>query len=37
MHIRKAIGGYGMNRREIADTVFQGRATPTVSSLSPGV
>jgi peptide/nickel transport system substrate-binding protein len=37
MRIRKAIGGYGMNRREIADTVFQGRATPTVSSLSPGV
>ena len=35
--VRKAIGGYGLNRREIADTVFQGRATPTVSALSPGV
>ena len=37
VRVRKAIGGYGLNRREIADTVFQGRATPTVSALSPGV
>ena len=37
VRVRQAIGGYGLNRKEIADTVFQGRATPTVSTLSPGV
>jgi glutathione transport system substrate-binding protein len=37
MRVRQAIGGYGLNRQENAQTVFQGRATPTVSVLSPGV
>jgi peptide/nickel transport system substrate-binding protein len=37
VRVRQAIGGYGLNRKEIAETVFQGRATPTVSALSPGV
>jgi peptide/nickel transport system substrate-binding protein len=35
--VRKAIGGYGLNRKQIAQTVFQGRATPLVSILPPGV
>jgi ABC-type transport system substrate-binding protein len=37
VRVRWAVGGYGLNRQEIAQTVFQGRATPTVSVLSPGV
>jgi peptide/nickel transport system substrate-binding protein len=37
VRVRKAIGGYGLNRKEIAQTVFQGRATPLVSILPPGV
>jgi ABC-type transport system substrate-binding protein len=37
VRVRQAIGGYGLNRKEIAETVFQNRATPTVSVLSPGV
>jgi len=37
MRVRQAVGGYGLNRKEIAETVFQNRATPTVSVLSPGV
>jgi peptide/nickel transport system substrate-binding protein len=30
-------GGYGLNRQQIAQTVFQNRATPLVSILPPGV
>jgi peptide/nickel transport system substrate-binding protein len=37
VRIRHAIGGYGLNRQEIAQTVFQNRATPLVSILPPGV
>jgi ABC-type transport system substrate-binding protein len=37
VRVRWAVGGYGLNRKEIAQTVFQNRATPTVSVLSPGV
>ena len=37
VRIRQAIGGYGLNRKEIAQTVFQNRATPLVSILPPGV
>jgi len=37
VRVRWAVGGYGLNRKEITDTVFQNRATPTVSILSPGV
>ena len=33
VRIRKAIGGYGLNRKQIAQTVFQNRATPLVSIL----
>jgi peptide/nickel transport system substrate-binding protein len=34
---RQAIGGYGLNRKEIAQTVFQGRAKPLVSMIAEGV
>jgi ABC-type transport system substrate-binding protein len=34
---RRAVGGYGINRAEIARVAFQGRATPLVSVLPPGV
>ena len=37
VRVRWAVGGYGLNRKEITETVFQNRATPTVSILSPGV
>jgi peptide/nickel transport system substrate-binding protein len=37
IRLRKAIGGYGLDRRQIAQTVFQNRATPLVSILPPGV
>jgi peptide/nickel transport system substrate-binding protein len=37
VRIRQAIGGFGLNRKEIAQTVFQNRATPLVSILPPGV
>ncbi len=37
VRIRKAIGGFGLNRKQIAQTVFQNRATPLVSILPPGV
>ncbi len=37
VRIRRAIGGYGLNRQEIAQTVFQGRAHPLVSILPHGV
>jgi ABC-type transport system substrate-binding protein len=37
VRVRQAIGGYGLNRKEIADTVFQGRAKPLVSILPAGV
>jgi peptide/nickel transport system substrate-binding protein len=37
LRVRHAIGGYGLNRKEIAQTVFQNRATPLVSILPPGV
>jgi ABC-type transport system substrate-binding protein len=34
---RRAVGGYGMDRVEIAKVAFQGRATPLVSVVPPGV
>src|SRR6266853_665638 len=34
---RRAVGGYGINRVEIARVAFQGRATPLVSVMPPGV
>jgi peptide/nickel transport system substrate-binding protein len=34
---RRAIGGYGLNRVEIARVAFQGRAHPLVSVVPPGV
>jgi len=34
---RRAIGGYGINRKEIAQTVFQGRAKPLVGMIAEGV
>jgi peptide/nickel transport system substrate-binding protein len=34
---RRAVGGYGLDRVEIARVAFQGRAKPLVSVLSPGV
>jgi peptide/nickel transport system substrate-binding protein len=34
---RRAIGGYGIDRAEIARVAFQGRAKPLVSVLAPGV
>ena len=34
---RRAVGGYGINRVEIAKVAFQGRATPLVSVMPPGV
>jgi peptide/nickel transport system substrate-binding protein len=37
VRVRQAIGGYGLNRKQIAQTVFQNRATPLVSILPPGV
>ena len=37
VRLRQAIGGFGLNRKQIAQTVFQNRATPLVSILPPGV
>jgi len=37
VRVRQAIGGYGLNRQEIADTVFQGRTKPLVSIIPSGV
>ncbi len=37
VRVRQAIGGYGMNRKEIAETVFQNRAKPLVSIIPSGV
>jgi peptide/nickel transport system substrate-binding protein len=37
VEVRRAIGGYGLNRQEIARTVFQGRAKPLVSMIAEGV
>lgn len=37
VRVRQAIGGYGLNRKEVADTVFQGRAKPLVSIIPSGV
>jgi peptide/nickel transport system substrate-binding protein len=37
VRVRRAIGGYGLNRKEIAQTVFQGRAKPLVSIIAEGV
>ncbi len=37
VRIRQAIGGYGLNRKEIAQTVFQGRTEALVSILPHGV
>src|SRR6059036_2703609 len=34
---RRAVGGYGINRVEIARVAFQGRAKPLVSVVPPGV
>src|SRR5215470_2996916 len=34
---RRAVGGYGLNRAEIARVAFQGRAHPLVSVVPPGV
>src|SRR5262252_251366 len=34
---RRAVGGYGINRVEIAKVAFQGRAKPLVSVMPPGV
>src|SRR5712691_9044788 len=34
---RRAVGGYGIDRVEIARVAFQGRAKPLVSVLAPGV
>jgi len=34
---RRAVGGYGLDRAEIAKVAFQGRAKPLVSVLPPGV
>ena len=34
---RRAVGGYGINRVEIARVAFQGRAHPLVSVVPPGV
>src|SRR5205085_10252976 len=34
---RRAVGGYGINRVEIAKVAFQGRAHPLVSVVPPGV
>ncbi len=37
MRARQAIGGYGLNRKEIAQTVFQNRSKPLVSMIAHGV
>ena len=37
VRVRRAIGGYGLNRKEIAQTVFQGRAKPLVGIIAEGV
>ena len=37
VRVRQAIGGYGLNRQEVANTVFQGRAKPLVSIIPSGV
>jgi peptide/nickel transport system substrate-binding protein len=34
---RRAVGGYGLDRGEIAKVAFQGRAKPLVSVMPPGV
>ncbi len=34
---RRAVGGFGINRVEIAKVAYQGRATPLVSVVPPGV
>ncbi len=37
VRVRRAVGGFGLNRKEIAQTVFQGRANPLTSILPHGV
>jgi peptide/nickel transport system substrate-binding protein len=37
LRARRAVGGYGLDRVEIAKVAFQGRAKPLVSVLPPGV
>jgi ABC-type transport system substrate-binding protein len=37
LHARRAIGGYGIDRDEIAKVAFHGRVQPLVSVLAPGV
>src|SRR5713101_4126866 len=37
VRVRRAVGGYGLDRVEIAKVAFQGRAKPLVSVVPPGV
>ena len=37
MRARRAVGGYGLDRAEIAKVAFHGRTKPLVSVLAPGV
>jgi peptide/nickel transport system substrate-binding protein len=37
VRVRRAVGGYGMDRQQIVDTVFQGRTKPLISILPHGV
>ena len=37
LRARRAVGGYGIDRAELARVAFQGRAKPLVSVLAPGV
>ena len=37
LRARRVVGGYGLDRAEIARVAFQGRAQPLVSVLPPGV
>ena len=37
LRARRAVGGYGIDRAEVAKVAFQGRAKPLVSVLPPGV
>jgi ABC-type transport system substrate-binding protein len=36
IRVRRALGGYGLNRAEIAKAVFLGQASPLVSMVPPG-
>ena len=37
MRARRAVGGFGLDRAEIARVAFHGRTKPLVSILAPGV